>query len=377
MSLPNDFYIEVAKGNVSGFSAKEIVGSNSNLDGTQDIWPVGGNITHVSTAALLYVSSDSAADVNKAITIVGLDANYDEITEVITTNGTDGRTRVTGTKAFLRVNSVSGPVCAGNIFVYYLSAVTAGVPDTMSKVQSILTIGEVNAACAIYTVPRNKNVYITSMRWTSTGSLVEHNVSLNVSITPFGGTTVVDKEVKYVDLETGVVDGQVLFIDKPIILLPKTDFKVTGTLSGVGTDLNVQVIVNCIAEDITVSPILTSVISLAEYQKKLTGLTRTLTIQTYTLIGLDEYPVLIPTSVNLDDVLITLPESRNYTVGEDTTVAFELAYFTTGKLVITSKKAVLTIMRCIDSAAAIDYVLAPTNTLIDLVNVKNVNYLHA
>jgi hypothetical protein len=341
------------------------------------VWPVGGSITQVSTAALLYISSDSAVDISMDITVVGLDENYDEISEVITTDATDGQIRVAGTKAFLRVNGVTGPVCAGNVYVYYLSTVTAGVPDDVTKVQSLLLVGEVEAACAIYTVPRNKKVYVTSVRWTSIGSLVEHNVSLNLSITPFGGSTVVDKEVKYVDLETGVIEGQVLFIDSPIVLLPKTDFKVTGTLSGAGTSLNVQVIVNCIVEDIIVSDIVTSVMSLADYKAKLASLTRTLVAQTYTLVGLDSYSVLVPTSVNLADTLITIPGATTYTVAADTEVAFELAYFTSGKLVLTSKKAVLTVMRCIDSAAAIDYVLAPTNTLIDIVNVKKINYLHA
>ena len=376
INVTNDFYFEVNRGNVENFNAFELVGTNAAVGETEDIWNSGGTITQASTAAVLNVSSSDALDIDLAVTITGLDANYDEITEVLTTAHADGQTKVTGTKLFLRVNSVtisSAPV--GKVYVYYASDITAGVPDTASKIQAAIDIAGTKAYNAIYTVPRNKNFYLTSVRYRSTGSTTAHDVIISAIQKLYGGANVTVSEIKYVDLATtSFTDEQVSYIDKPIIFPAKSEIRFAAGLAG-GTALNISLLANFICETIEVLPSTVTVINKAQYLAQLTALTRTIASQNYWLIGLDEYPTQLPTSVDLNDVLTTIVGKTSYTVNADTKVAFDPKYFVSGKLITTTKPALVTIMRCVDSSAAVTYVLAPVNTIINLKNVKNIEYL--
>ncbi len=363
MSLPtaivNDFYLEVARGNVSGYTAREIVGQNAALAGADKfIWGEGTvssqDLTEAATAAIVYISTTAAGDTSKAVTITGVDANYDEITEVITTNATDGRTRVAGTKAFLAINKVTiAAAVAGKLYVFYASAVTtAGVPVDLTKVQAVIDIGNTESFNAFYCVPRNRTLYLTSLRYRSTGSTTTHDVILSIKRKLYGGAYTVLDVVKYLDLgTTKFIDEQISFTDSPLVFAAKSKFKMTASLAG-GTALD--------------APATTTVINKATYLTTLTSRGTTLASQNYYLIGLDEVPTALPSSFNLDNLLATITGATNYRVAADTEVAFDPAYFVSGKLISTTKKALLTVMRCVDSGATVDYVLAPVNTIVDL-----------
>lgn len=370
MSLPtnivNDFYLEVIRGNVTGFSAREIVGQNKSLSDTQFIWTegTGQDLTEASAAAPIYVSSANAGDTNKTVTVTGVDANYDEITETITTNG---QTPVVGQKSFLAVNSVTvSTALSGKLYVYYSSDVTSGVPDDLTKVQAVVDAGDLQAYNAFYCVPRNKNLYLTNLRYSSTNSTTAHNVILTVQKKVYGGSYTTVDEIKYTDPGTGYVDNQVDFMMAPVLFPAKSKFKMIGSLAG-GTDLIVAVEAKFIEEDIRIEPAVTSVMNKATYLATLTARDTTITSLNYYLIGLDELPMEIPSSFNLNDTLAVISgDPTTYRVADDTEVAFDPAYFVSGKLVSTTKPALLTVMRCVDSSDNVDYVLAPVNTLVDL-----------
>ena len=376
MSLPtaivNDFYLEVARGNVSGYTAREIVGQNAALAGADKfIWGEGTvssqDLTEAATAAIVYISTTAAGDTSKAVTITGVDANYDEITEVITTNATDGRTRVAGTKAFLAINKVTiAAAVAGKLYVFYASEVTNGVPDDLTKVQAVIDIGNTESFNAYYCVPRNKILYLTSLRYRSTGSVDAHDLILSIKQKLYGGAYTVLDIAKYLDLgTTHFIDEQISFTDAPLVFPAKSKFKLTAGLVG-GTALDIAIEAKFIEEAITVAPATTTVINKATYLTTLTSRETTLASQNYYLIGLDEVPTALPSSFNLDNLLATITGATNYRVAANTEVAFDPAYFVSGKLISTDKKAILTVMRCVDTAANVDYVLAPVNTVVDL-----------
>ena len=376
MSLPinivNDFYLEVVKGNVTGYAAREIVGMQGALGGTdKDIWGQGtvasANIVEAATAAIVYISSSDAGDKSVAVTITGVDANYDEITEVITTNSSSGQTRVAGTKAFLAINKVEiAEAISGKLYVYYDSAVTDGVPDNLTKVQAVIDIGFVQSYNAFYTVPRNKKLYLTSYRYRSTGSATTHDVVINLQRKLYGGTYTTVDVSKYKDLGgTNFTENQVQITDSPIEFAPKSKFKVQASLSG-GTALDIAFEAKFVEESIEVAASTTSVINMTTYLALLTSRVSTISAVTYYLIGLDEMPTIIPSSFNMNDLLTTITGATNYRVAANTEVAFDPAYFVSGKLVSTTKKALITVMRCVDTAANVDYVLAPVNTVVDL-----------
>jgi hypothetical protein len=376
MSLPtviaNDFYLEVARGNITGYTAREIVGQNAALAGADKfIWGEGTvssqDLTEAATAALVYISSSAAGDISKAVTITGIDANYDEITEVITTNSADGRTRVAGTKLFLAINKVTiAAALTGKLYVYYLSAITAGVPDDLTKVQAVINIGGVESFNAYYCVPRNKNLYLTSLRYRSTGSTTTHDVILSIKRKLYGGAYATLDVAKYLDLgTTNFIDDQISFTDAPLVFPAKSKFKMTAGLVG-GTALDVAIEAKFIEEAITAVPTTTTVINQATYAALLVTRGQTLASQNYYLIGLDEVPTALPSSFNLDNLLAIITGATNYRVAANTEVAFDPAYFSSGKLISTTKKALITVMRCVDTAANVDYVLAPVNTVVDL-----------
>ena len=367
-----NFYLDVVRGVVDGYSTRELVGLNAAVGGTEDIWNYGGSITQSATAALLYVSSSDALDTTThKLTITGLDANYNTITEIVTMAG---QTVVPTTKAFLRVNSVTSNLAAnGTCYVYYYNAVvTAGVPQTASTIQAIINIGALQAYNAIYTVPRDKNLYFTSMRYASTASSTTHDVIISITRKVYGGSLETVESIKYVDLgSTDYVDRQFSVIDQPIFFPAKSEIRLTAGLSG-GTALNISVLINFIEESLTVTPSATRVYDMKSYVAAYSAPTISCI---YYLIGLDELPVTLPITANLLDTLTTITGQANYSVAADTEVAFDVAVFTSGKLVQTTKKAVLSIVRCIDNAAAVYYVLAPNNTMYSLGGVKKVSYL--
>jgi hypothetical protein len=391
MSLPNtivnDFYLEVIRGNTTNFVAKDLQGANADVDaGTEDIWNEGGDITQVTTAATLRVSSSAAADITQSVTITGLDTNYDEVTEVIDLDGTDGTTIVVGTVSFLRVNSaVLSAACAGDVYVYYVCTATAGVPDDLTKVQAKIDIAALRAYNAIYTVPRNKNWYLTSLRYRSAGSIAAHDVVISAKRKLYGGAVATIEIVKYKNSATATnfTDAQVQFTDQPVTFPAKSEIRFTCTLGAGGSNLNIALEANFIEESITAVANTVTVLTMAEIVAKMATAGTTHVSQNHWLIGLDEVPGpnVIPTTVDLDDVLTTITGKghlagviRPY-VAATTDVAFDPAYFSSGKLVSTTKKAVFTIMRCVDSAGTVDYVQAYSNMIFSLGNCKKITYL--
>lgn len=388
MSLPivivNDFYLEVIRGNVSNFAARTLQGSNGDVDaGTEDVWNQGGNITQVSTAANLQISSSDVADITQYVTITGLDVNYDEVTEILALNGT---TVVTSSVEFLRVNNVNlSAVAVGDVYVYYVCTATAGVPDDATKIQAKIEIGALQAYNAIYTVPRNKNWYMTALQYKSAGSVGGHDVIISIKQKLYGLNTTTIKNIKYKNsaVTTNFINAQVQFADQPILFPAKSEIRFTCTLIAGGTNLNISLDANFIEESITAIPNNVSVLTMAEVVAKMATAGTTHVSQNHLLIGLDEAPApnVIPPTANLDNILTTII-GKGHLVGvirpyvaNDTEVAFDVANFTTGKLVFTTKKTVFTIMRCVDSAGTIDYVQAPSNTIFNLRNCKKINYL--
>jgi hypothetical protein len=376
INFSNDFYLEVVRGTVTNFTTRDITGVNAAVGGTEDVWNMGGAHTAGATAAVVHISSSSAADITQSVTVTGLDANYDEISETIALNATDGQTETSGSTLFLKVNSATlSAVAAGAVYVYFDDTVTAGVPQTQAKIQAKIEIGALSSTSAFYTVPRNKNLYLTSFRYRSTGSTTANDVILTINRTLYGSSATVVETIKYKDLgTTNFIDDQLIFVDRPILFPAKSFFKVTAGLAG-GTALNLTVEAKFIEESITVAPSTVSVLTKGQYAKYLSDNSRTISDQDYWLIGLDAYPTTLPTTVDLNQVLCTIAGDSDYAVTADTEVAFDPAYYTSGKLVVTTKPALVTIMKCTDSSAAIRYVLAPTNTLVSLKNTKKIKFL--
>lgn len=160
-----DFFLEVARGNVPGMSAVQKFGRNLDLDNgiEEDIWAGGGTRAYLSSAETMDVASTDAADDGDPegtglhqVLISGLDSNYLEVEETVTLNGTS---TVTTTQSFLRVNRVkglgagSGGINAGDISA---DPTTTGSGSR----QGFIEAGRGQSQISHYTVPAGKTAYL-------------------------------------------------------------------------------------------------------------------------------------------------------------------------------------------------------------------------
>jgi len=103
-----DLKVAVAAGQVEGWRRFRKFGMNDDVDsgGDELVWPPGGLKTYPTTAGVASIVSDSTDDDfagtgARTLTVLGLDSNYDEVSETVQMDGT---VPVVTTQTFLRLN---------------------------------------------------------------------------------------------------------------------------------------------------------------------------------------------------------------------------------------------------------------------------------
>jgi hypothetical protein len=159
------FELQVARGQIAWHYDVHKFGFNSDIDDSlETVWAQGGLYSYLAAATQLSVSSSSTNDTSagtgaRTVTLSGLDADYNEISETITLNG---QTAVTTTNSYLRifrmvVNSAgSGGENAGVIYAG-TGTVTSGVP---ANKYATIAIGDNQTLMALWTVPANHTAYL-------------------------------------------------------------------------------------------------------------------------------------------------------------------------------------------------------------------------
>ena len=157
-SRSEPFDLQVSRGLIKYHTAIfQSAYSNSVTTGqTYLIWPRAAAYTFPTVASTMTLSSTSASDITQKVLIQGLDANYVQISEVLTLNGQTG---VPTVNSYLRLNNMtvlSGSP-AGDIYLG-TGTVTAGIP---ANVYDYIAAGDNSNQAAIYTVPAGFTLYIT------------------------------------------------------------------------------------------------------------------------------------------------------------------------------------------------------------------------
>ena len=178
--MNKDYYLEVAKGNVAGTTGGFVVGRNNDVGATnsESVWDIGGNYTYLTADTQLYISSTDALDVDVDIIITGLDDNYLQVTRTVNTNG---QSQVAISDLMFRVLTVfTAPTSAnhpvGDIYLAETDTLTAGVPNTATKIKALIPLARTSAGVTIdsgtdfasdnfshlglYTVPAGKTAYL-------------------------------------------------------------------------------------------------------------------------------------------------------------------------------------------------------------------------
>ena len=144
---PN-FYHDVAKGNIYNSTAVNVFGFNRSIGTSfETVWNDGGNYVYPTSALTMSVVSTSAADTMEVL-IVGLDINYNPISETVTLTGTSA---VTTSAAFFRINSAV--ILAGSN-VGDISINNGGTKYAF--IEALIGITQ----SSVYTVPAGHSLYL-------------------------------------------------------------------------------------------------------------------------------------------------------------------------------------------------------------------------
>lgn len=152
------YYIQVARGLVNGHKRLFKFGYNSEIQNiSETIWDAGGVYVYPSSAVVMTVTSGAGAtDNGVAITVQGLDSNYDEVSEEVTLASTG---TATTTQTFLRVYRA---------FVSGSQAITANTTIANSgTTYAQINNGENQTLMALWTVPAGYTAYLLSTKITA------------------------------------------------------------------------------------------------------------------------------------------------------------------------------------------------------------------
>lgn len=227
-----EFYMNVARGSVLGHHAVHVFGYNPTVSTTlATVWD--GNTStygYPSSASVMTVSSGSANDTAsgsgaRLVYIAGLDAGYNEISEIVTLNGQTG---VSTTNSYLRISRAdvvtagSGGTAAGIIYVGS-GTITAGVPAVR---YAQINVGYDSTLMGMYTVPAGHTAYILR-GGISTGTSVSNKfVTAKLLTRPLSGV--------FNTMAVTILNGAQSDYDfcVPLRITEKTDIEVRAFSSG-------------------------------------------------------------------------------------------------------------------------------------------------
>ena len=177
------FDLQVARGQIYGHSTVSIFGYQPSV-GTSSIavWENASAYTFPASASTMVVASNAAANADNGATVlvVGLDANWNQISETVTI-ATGGTTTV---NSYLRINNL------------FLTAPASGQTTNVGQITikvSTTTYGQINVGIgksqnAWYSVPANYEFYLDQVEINTSNSytssvIVTYNVQATNNVT--------------------------------------------------------------------------------------------------------------------------------------------------------------------------------------------------
>ena len=230
------FDINIAAGITTQIANVHKFGAVVTTSATYDtVWTEGGAYTFPSTAGIVTVTSSSSQDDSGGtgaltVRLQGLDANYNEVEEDFTLNGTAG---VAGTVEFLRTHRAfvltgnNGNNNVGDIDFTHSVGITCQIAAEMGQSQ-----------VAFYTIPAGKSGYLRS--FAATMNKNQEN-SVRLFQKPFGGVFRVASELNLYNSNMHTT------YSIPIYFTEKTDLEVrtyTGSNCTVSSMFDLLVIDN-------------------------------------------------------------------------------------------------------------------------------------
>lgn len=148
------FGLGVQKGLVTNFSGVHKFGLNTAVGTSfETIWDGNNTYTYPSSAGTATVtSSDTSSDNNGTVEVVGLDSNFDQVSEIVTIGGSASTTSFIRVFRAIMKTANTGNSNVGTITITVSSTTVAQIRPTYG--QSLM---------ALFTIPRKMNGYILQL----------------------------------------------------------------------------------------------------------------------------------------------------------------------------------------------------------------------
>ena len=221
---------QVAQGTVPGHSFQQITGYNPTTSSGDGVWAGGSAYPWSSfiTAQTLYVksSTNNATDRGSLITIVGLDSNYEMLSETVTMNATNSTTAVATTNQFLRLFYMFVDDGVDTNVGDIIATVTSGSGTIVNK----MVAGRGIAYTGTYTIPAGKTGYLYKGDASSTAATV-----VDFYIRQYGKVFLV--------VHTAIVDNSTYVYDFPFppTMPEKTDLYCKVNVGSGKTAINFEI----------------------------------------------------------------------------------------------------------------------------------------
>jgi hypothetical protein len=225
------FELQVARNQIMGHKSLFKFGINGDVGtSVETVWAQGGTYVYPTAATVMKISSSNAADAAagtgaRTISIAGLDANYNEISETVTLNG---QTEVNTVNSYLRITRMfvvtagSGETAAGTIYAG-TGTVTSGVPAT---VYGMIAFGANQTQMAFWTVPAGYTLYLMGTFYSSGNSTANAFTNFQLIQRPLGGVFRQQSSTR-----TAGSGDFVLDLHTPLAFAEKTDIEVRAVAS--------------------------------------------------------------------------------------------------------------------------------------------------
>lgn len=234
------FELQVARNQVDGHKSLFKFGVNG-VVGTsiETVWAEGGTYAYLAAATVLKISSSDTNDTAsgtgaRTVAIFGLNANYEEINEVVELNG---QTAVNTTNSYLRVfrmyvlTAGSGATAAGVIYAG-TGTVTSGVP---ANIYATIAIGANQTQMALWTVPANYTFYLTGVFYTSAHATATAWTNFQLVQRTLGGVFRQQSSAR-----TAGSGNFILDLHTPIAFAEKTDIEIRAIASAASSNVSAE-----------------------------------------------------------------------------------------------------------------------------------------
>lgn len=166
--------MSIALGEFNDTSSIDKFGLNSSVGGSYEtIWDGGATYAYPGSAvAMTVTSAGGSTDEDVEVTVVGLDTNYDQVTQTVTLDAS-GTATTTALLRVFRAFTASEQLATGTVTIS-ASAVTYA-QYSVDFQQTLM---------AVYTIPRGKTGYLLSANLSSTK---EKDITGKLMMREFGG----------------------------------------------------------------------------------------------------------------------------------------------------------------------------------------------